>query len=107
MSGVISFSGDFCVERQKALSERIDALNKRLGDTLTENATKSAEMMGGIQTLTGAVAGAAVFTWLQDTLVRQTEYFRALLGAIILFLVLVFPQGIAGTLKTLWERRKA
>jgi DNA recombination protein RmuC len=37
-------------ELQKALSERIDALNKRLGDTLTENATKSAEMMGGIQT---------------------------------------------------------
>jgi DNA recombination protein RmuC len=37
-------------ELQKALSERIDALNKRLGDTLTESATKSAEMMGGIQT---------------------------------------------------------
>lgn len=37
-------------ELQKALSERIDALNKRLGETLTESATKSAEMMGGIQT---------------------------------------------------------
>ncbi|HEY4942695.1 MAG TPA: DNA recombination protein RmuC [Rhizomicrobium sp.] len=37
-------------ELQKALSERIDALNQRLGETLTESATKSAEMMGGIQT---------------------------------------------------------
>ncbi|MGZ5923616.1 MAG: DNA recombination protein RmuC, partial [Rhizomicrobium sp.] len=37
-------------ELQKALSDRIDALNKRLGETLTESATKSAEMMGGIQT---------------------------------------------------------
>ena len=36
-------------ELQKAISERIDALNKRLGDTLSESATKSAEMMGRIQ----------------------------------------------------------
>jgi DNA recombination protein RmuC len=36
-------------ELQKAISERIDALNKRLGDTLSESATKSAEVMGGIQ----------------------------------------------------------
>ena len=69
-------------------------------------------LMGGIQTLTGAVAGAAVFTWLQDILVRQTEFWRALLGAIILFLVLVFPQGIAGFIRDRWgsndaERRKS
>jgi len=36
-------------ELQKAISERIDALNKRLGDTLSESATKSSEVMGGIQ----------------------------------------------------------
>ena len=36
-------------ELQKAISERIDALNKRLGDTLSDSATKSAEVMGGIQ----------------------------------------------------------
>ena len=29
---------------------------------------------------------------------RQTEYWRALLGAVILLLVLVFPQGIVGAL---------
>ena len=60
-------------------------------------------LMGGIHTLTGAVVGAAVFTWLQDTLVRQTEFWRALLGGIILFLVLLFPQGIAGFLRERWE----
>ncbi len=53
-------------------------------------------LMGGIQTLTGAVAGAAVFTWLQDNVSRLTEYWRALLGGVILLLVLAFPQGIAG-----------
>ncbi|HWA91203.1 MAG TPA: DNA recombination protein RmuC [Rhizomicrobium sp.] len=35
---------------QKALSDRIDALNQRLGETLTESATKTAETLGGIQT---------------------------------------------------------
>jgi branched-chain amino acid transport system permease protein len=62
-------------------------------------------LMGGIQTLTGAVAGAAVFTWLQDTIARQTEFWRAVLGGIILFLVLVFPQGIAGFIRERWEAR--
>jgi branched-chain amino acid transport system permease protein len=62
-------------------------------------------LMGGIQTLTGAVAGAAAFTWLQDTIARQTEFWRALLGGIILFLVLAFPQGIAGFLRERWESR--
>ena len=36
------------------------------------------------------------FTWLQDTVARKTDYWRALLGGMILLLVLLFPQGIAG-----------
>ncbi|MHB8667346.1 MAG: ABC transporter permease [Burkholderiales bacterium] len=63
-------------------------------------------LLGGIQTLTGAVAGAAVFTWLQDTVARQTEFWRALLGGIILLMVLAFPQGIAGFLRERWEAIK-
>ena len=62
-------------------------------------------LMGGIQTLTGAVAGAAAFTWLQDSIARQTEFWRAALGLIILFLVLVFPQGIAGFIRERWDAR--
>jgi branched-chain amino acid transport system permease protein len=53
-------------------------------------------LMGGIHTLTGPVIGAAAFTWLQDTVARETSYWRAMLGAVILLLVLVFPQGLAG-----------
>ena len=51
-------------------------------------------LLGGVQTLTGPIVGAVVFTWLQDTVCAQTDYWRALLGGIILLLVLVFPQGI-------------
>jgi branched-chain amino acid transport system permease protein len=53
-------------------------------------------LLGGIQTLAGPLVGAAVFTWLQDTVARQTDYWQALLGAAILVLVVAFPQGIAG-----------
>ena len=55
-------------------------------------------LLGGLQTLFGPVTGAALLAWLQDTLARQTPYWRALLGATILLLVLLFPQGIVGTL---------
>jgi branched-chain amino acid transport system permease protein len=61
-------------------------------------------LLGGIQTLAGPVVGAVTFTWLHDTVARNTDYWRAMLGAIILILVLLFPQGIAGSIKQLAER---
>jgi branched-chain amino acid transport system permease protein len=65
-------------------------------------------LLGGIQTLTGPIVGAAVFAFLQDTIMRQTLFWRGLLGAVILFLVLVFPGGIVGALsKRLTTRRTA
>ncbi len=53
-------------------------------------------LLGGVQTLTGAVWGAALFTWLEDAVSREIAYWRAAMGAVILLLVLAFPQGIAG-----------
>jgi branched-chain amino acid transport system permease protein len=53
-------------------------------------------LLGGVQTLAGPVVGAAAFTWLQDNALRATEYWRALLGGVILLLVVAFPQGLAG-----------
>jgi len=45
-------------------------------------------MLGGVHTLTGAVWGAAGFTWLQDAMARNLEYWRAATGGVILILVL-------------------
>jgi branched-chain amino acid transport system permease protein len=53
-------------------------------------------LLGGIQTLAGPMVGAVTFTWLHDAVARNTEYWRATLGGVILLLVLLFPQGIAG-----------
>jgi branched-chain amino acid transport system permease protein len=55
-------------------------------------------LLGGIQTLSGPTVGASAFSLLQDTIMRQAEYWRALLGATILLLVLVFPGGIVGAI---------
>jgi branched-chain amino acid transport system permease protein len=64
-------------------------------------------LLGGIQTLSGPIVGASVFTVLQDYIIRSTDYWRALLGAVILLLVLVFPSGIVGGFIKLFSRRKA
>jgi branched-chain amino acid transport system permease protein len=55
-------------------------------------------LLGGVNALTGPIVGAFTFTWLHDVIARSTDYWKAYLGFIILFLVLVFPQGIAGTI---------
>ena len=64
-------------------------------------------LLGGINALAGPLVGAAAFTWLSDSLARATEYWRAVLGGAILFLVLVFPLGIGGALDRLWHRAAA
>ena len=64
-------------------------------------------LLGGVQTLVGPVVGAVTFTWLQDSVARATDYWRAGLGGTILLLVLAFPQGIAGFAAQWMERRKA
>jgi branched-chain amino acid transport system permease protein len=56
-------------------------------------------LLGGVHTLTGPAWGAALFTWLEDSASRSIDYWRAALGAVILLLVLAFPQGIAGAAK--------
>ena len=53
-------------------------------------------LLGGVQTLVGPIVGAVTFTWLHDTVARNTDYWRAMLGGIVLLLVLLFPQGIVG-----------
>jgi branched-chain amino acid transport system permease protein len=62
-------------------------------------------LLGGIQTLAGPIVGASSFQILQDVVIRQTDYWRALLGSIIVLLVLAFPGGIVGGLAALLKRR--
>ena len=56
-------------------------------------------LLGGIQTLSGPVVGAFALTALEDQVVRLTDYWRSVLGAVILMLVLAFPAGLVGFLR--------
>jgi branched-chain amino acid transport system permease protein len=61
-------------------------------------------LLGGVHTLVGPLVGAVTLTALQDSLARNTDYWRAILGGSMLLMMLMFPQGIAGSVQTLWQR---
>ncbi len=53
-------------------------------------------LLGGIQTLAGPVVGAAVYKALTIVLATYTDHWRLVIGAVVLALVVAFPQGITG-----------
>ncbi len=57
-------------------------------------------LLGGVHTLAGPLVGAGVFRLLEDWISRL-DFWRAILGTIIIVLVVVAPQGIAGFFHTL------
>ena len=59
--------------------------------------------LGGVKTLAGGVVGAGFFKGLEETLLRF-EYWRLLMGILIIFIVIAAPEGIAGSLRKLGER---
>lgn len=65
-------------------------------------------LLGGVSHLAGPLLGAVTFTALQDAVARNTDYWRALLGGIMLLMVLVMPHGLAGLFASLqdsWRKR--
>ena len=58
-------------------------------------------LLGGVQTMAGPVVGALAYTGLHDGLLRLTEFWRLVLGMVIVLLVLAFPEGIAGAVQRL------
>jgi branched-chain amino acid transport system permease protein len=56
-------------------------------------------LLGGVETLTGPVVGAALFTLLQDWITRATPYWHAVLGVSVVALTVLFPQGIVGAVR--------
>ena len=61
-------------------------------------------LLGGLQTLTGPLAGAAIYHLLQTEIMRATDYWRVILGSVILLLVVAFPQGIVGFAQDIGQR---
>jgi branched-chain amino acid transport system permease protein len=64
-------------------------------------------LLGGVETVSGAVIGAIVFKAVNIWLVSQTDWSKLVLGGFIVLIVVAFPKGIVGTLESLISRRKA
>ncbi|WJR76567.1 ABC transporter permease [Bradyrhizobium sp. NP1] len=58
-------------------------------------------LLGGVETISGAVVGAIVYKALSIWLVSQTDWSKLVLGAFIVLIVVAFPKGIVGVLETL------
>ena len=63
-------------------------------------------LLGGVETVSGAIVGAIVYKALSIWLVSQTDLSKLVLGLFIVLIVVVFPKGIVGTLETIWRRRR-
>jgi branched-chain amino acid transport system permease protein len=57
-------------------------------------------LLGGLQTLSGPIVGAIAYHGLATEVIRHAEYWRLVLGLIIVVLVMLFPQGIVGYLRS-------
>ena len=59
--------------------------------------------LGGVKTLAGGVVGAGFMTVVEDWLTRL-EYWRLLLGLVIIAVVIIAPEGIVGSIRSAWMR---
>jgi branched-chain amino acid transport system permease protein len=62
-------------------------------------------ILGGTGTLFGPVLGAFVFVLLEDLLSGLTEHWLLIMGAIVVAVVLLLPNGIAGLLLHMTRKR--
>jgi branched-chain amino acid transport system permease protein len=63
-------------------------------------------LLGGVETVSGAVVGAIVFKALNIWLVSQTDLSKLVLGAVIVLIVVALPKGIVGVLETISAQRR-
>jgi branched-chain amino acid transport system permease protein len=62
-------------------------------------------VLGGSGTFAGPAIGALVFVVLQDFVMAITQYWRFVMGSVLVLLVIFMPQGLAGTIELLFPRR--
>ncbi len=63
-------------------------------------------VLGGSGAFIGPVVGSLAFVLLQDTVMSATQYWRFVMGAVLILLVVFFPGGLAGITGSLLNRFK-
>ena len=64
-------------------------------------------LLGGLQTISGPLLGAAIFHAIKDSVMPLTDHWRLLLGAAIIAIVFFFPRGVVGGLAGAAARLRA
>jgi branched-chain amino acid transport system permease protein len=62
-------------------------------------------VLGGSGTFAGPAIGALAFVLLQDFVMSVTQYWRFVMGAVLVLLVVFMPQGLSGAVALLAGRR--
>lgn len=62
-------------------------------------------LLGGMHTFFGPLLGAGIFIFFEDTVSIYTPRWEVFVGAMVVILVLTFPEGILGTIKEKWGQR--
>jgi branched-chain amino acid transport system permease protein len=63
-------------------------------------------VLGGFTSFLGPLVGAFTFIFLKSELMGATQYWRFWLGAILALIVVLFPQGLVGVGRTLWDKAR-
>jgi branched-chain amino acid transport system permease protein len=61
-------------------------------------------VLGGFASFLGPLIGAFAFTFLKSELMGATQYWRFFLGLTLVFIVVLFPRGLAGLGQDAWLR---
>jgi branched-chain amino acid transport system permease protein len=64
-------------------------------------------LLGGVQTLTGPIVGAAAYKALEVFINKQTEHWQLFVGVILVGLVVLFPKGLVGFAQSRFGHRIA
>jgi len=92
-----------------ALGGVILAINTGQSDPELAYWTHSGELvfmtvLGGFASFFGPVIGAFTFILLKAELMSLTQYWRFVLGVILILIVVLFPRGLAGLGETAWGK---
>jgi branched-chain amino acid transport system permease protein len=63
-------------------------------------------LLGGFNTFLGPILGAFIYIFLQDTVMSLIPYWRLVFGAMLAFIVIVAPGGVAGMIGSLLKKEK-
>ena len=64
-------------------------------------------LLGGVHQIWGALVGSVLLVWGGAELGRGLEYWRGVLGVVIMLVMVLSPSGVLGGLQGLWLRLRA